>query len=84
MVLNTYQEARAREVATYLVQNSSTCRKTAKAFNISKNTVLNDINNIIRVIDYELYLEARNVLDTNKKEAHVRGGDARRRICSAT
>lgn len=67
---------RCEYLAKYLVENKSTVRETAKAFNISKSTVHKDITEKLQKINYELFLRVEEVLQFNKLERHLRGGEA--------
>ena len=63
-------------LASYLVENKSTVRAVASKFGISKSTVHKDITQTLKKINKPLYLEVQSVLDQNKKERHIRGGEA--------
>ena len=60
----------------HLVDNNATVRSVAKDFGISKSTVHKDVTQQLRKIDNELYLQVKSVLDKNKNERHIRGGEA--------
>ena len=66
-------------LATYLVENKATVRAVAKKFNISKSTVHKDITGILSKINRPLYIEVRKILEQNKQERHLRGGEATKR-----
>lgn len=70
----TYQ--RASKLAEYIIKNKSTVRATAKNFSISKSTVHKDVSHRLREHDFELYVRAKEVLEQNKAERHIRGGIA--------
>ena len=53
-------------------------RQTAKKFGISKSTVHKDVTERLQQINPSLAKEARQVLDINKQERHIRGGLATR------
>ena len=72
-------EERAINIAKYIVDNKQTVRNAAKVFNISKSTVHKDLTERLKKINRQLYLSARNVLDLNKAERHLRGGEATRK-----
>ena len=72
-------EQRARDLALYIIENSATVRQAAKKFAISKSTVHKDLTDRLKTLDYALYRQARVVLDQNKAERHIRGGEATRR-----
>lgn len=76
---NTYIEERVIDLANYVIENKSTVREAAKKFYISKSTVHKDIADRLQVLDYELYLAVKRVLDENKAQRHLRGGMATRR-----
>ena len=69
-------DERAKEFAKYIIDNNATVRKTASEFKISKSTVHKDVSYRLKNIDYDLYTKAKEVLDNNLKERHIRGGIA--------
>lgn len=71
-------EERPRRLARYLIEEKSTVRSTAAVFGISKSTVHKDISCRLARIDPILYAEAQKILDMNKSERHIRGGNATR------
>ena len=77
--MKKYIEERAVEIATYIIENNATVRAAAKEFGISKSTVHKDLQNRLPRCNKQLYTQVRNVLDTNKKERHIRGGMATKR-----
>lgn len=72
-------EKRACELAVYIVETGATVRAAARRFGISKSTVHKDLTQRLKYCNYSLYLQARAVLDENKRERHIRGGLATRR-----
>ncbi len=72
-------EQRSRSLALYIIENNATVRQAAGHFGISKSTVHKDLAERLRAIDRALYEQARQVLDKNKAERHLRGGEATRR-----
>lgn len=76
--MKTYIEERAIEVANYIIDQNATVRQTAKKFGISKSTVHKDVTERLEEIDPSLAKRARLVLDVNKAERHLRGGNATR------
>ena len=69
-------EQRVCELAVYMIETGATVRNAAQKFGISKSTVHKDIQTRLPRINPSLYSQARIVLDTNKKERHIRGGMA--------
>ena len=62
--------------AEYIIREKSTIRKCAKAFRVSKSTVHNDLSKRLAKVDKELYIKVRDIIETNKKFRHIRGGIA--------
>ena len=62
--------------ATFMIENQSTVRATAKQFNISKSTVHKDVTYNLKSINPELYKKVQDLLEKNKQERHLRGGEA--------
>lgn len=63
----------------YLVEHRSTVRAVAAEFNISKSTVHKDVTQILKKVDIDLYDSVKEILEINKKERHLRGGEATRK-----
>ncbi len=72
-------EERCEKMAIYLIENKSTVRDTAKKFGISKSTVHKDLTDKLYKINLFLYNEVAKILEVNKKERHLRGGEATKR-----
>lgn len=73
-----YIEERAIELASYIIEKKTTVRGAAKKFGISKSTVHKDITERLARIKPGLANEVRFVLEENKAERHIRGGEATR------
>ena len=76
--MKDYIEERAVEIANYIIETKATVRQAAKKFGVSKSTVHKDITERLPQINHALALCAREVLDVNKSERHIRGGMATR------
>ena len=72
-------EQRAEELAVYIIENHATVRAAAKQFGVSKSTVHKDVSERLENINHSLYLQAKEILEQNKAERHIRGGIATRR-----
>ena len=70
---------RCEVFAEYIIENSATVRSCAKRFDMSKSTVHKDISYKLRYYNRALYTEVRSVLEKNKSERHIRGGEATKR-----
>ena len=73
-----YIEERAVELAHYIIDSKDTVRGAAKKFGVSKSTVHKDITERLKKINLSLANEAKKVLDENKAERHIRGGEPTR------
>ena len=71
-------DERPRKLAEYLIEKKSTVRSTAAVFGVSKSTVHKDVSVRLAAIDPCLHKEVQKILDTNKSERHIRGGNATR------
>ncbi|MBR2484678.1 MAG: sporulation transcriptional regulator SpoIIID [Oscillospiraceae bacterium] len=71
-------EERAERLALYIIENRATVRAAALEFGISKSTVHKDLSERLPQYNRSLYLQAKEVLEQNKAERHIRGGIATR------
>ena len=78
MVDNFEIKARCELLAEYLINHNATVRSCAQAFGISKSTVHKDITEKLRNTNFNLFRRAKEVLEKNKAERHIRGGEATR------
>ena len=62
-----------------MIENNATVRGAAARFGVSKSTVHKDVTGTLKKYNYRLYLKVKKLLDINKSERHVRGGEATRR-----
>lgn len=72
-------EERAVRLGEFIIEKKTTVRDSAKAFGISKSTVHKDLTARLPRLNPGLYKEVRAVLDVNKEERHIRGGEATRK-----
>ena len=70
---------RVFEIASYVLETGDTVRGAAKHFCISKSTVHKDLTVKLRYTHPLLYKQVREILEKNKAERHLRGGEATRR-----
>lgn len=74
--MKQYIEERVLELAEYLISNKSTVRDAAKIFGCSKSTVHKDLVDRLPVINSDIANQVKEILDFNKAERHIRGGNA--------
>ena len=70
---------RCIKLAKFIIINKATVREAAKKFGISKSTVHKDITEKLAKINFSLYEAVQQVLQKNKSERHLRGGEATRK-----
>ena len=71
-------EERAVAVGRYIVRSGATVRAAAAVFGVSKSTIWKDQSSL-RHTHPGLWAEVQTVVQRNKAERHLRGGEATRR-----
>ena len=69
-------EERACELAVYIIEHKATVRAAAKQFGVSKSTVHKDVSDRLTQLNPQLARQVRQILEKNKAERHIRGGQA--------
>ncbi len=69
---------RPLELAYYILDNQTTIRATAKAYNIPKSTVHHDLSVKLKYINYPVYLKVKKLLQENFEIKHLHGGESTR------
>lgn len=67
---------RAKETAKYIIANKATIRQAARVTNVSKSTVYKDVTKVLNEYHDSLAIECARVLEINKEQRHLRGGEA--------
>lgn len=65
-------------LAEYIIETNGTVRSAAKRFGISKSSVHKDVTERLEKCNRTLYLQVKAILEKNKAERHLRGGEATR------
>ena len=73
-----YGRERCEVLAEYVIDTGATVRCTAHYFGISKSTVHKDLSQKLRYLNPALYTNVKEILEHNKSERHLRGGEATR------
>ena len=79
-MINIGGRERCEVLAQYVIETGATVRNTAQYFGISKSTVHKDLTAKLKYLNRNLYTEVKKILDLNKSERHLRGGEATRRM----
>jgi putative DeoR family transcriptional regulator (stage III sporulation protein D) len=74
-----YIQQRVLDLSRFIVNEKATVRQAAGHFGVSKSTVHKDVTERLPGINRILAKEVKRVLETNKAERHIRGGEATRR-----
>ena len=76
--MRNYIEKRVIEVCDYLIASGATVRQAANRFGVSKSTIHKDLTERLPELDKNRYEQVKLVLENNKAERHLRGGEATR------
>lgn len=77
--MQEYIQKRVLDICAYILETNATVRQAAVVFKVSKSTVHKDITERLPSLNKRLAQRVRHVLDQNKAERHIRGGEATRR-----
>jgi putative DeoR family transcriptional regulator (stage III sporulation protein D) len=77
--MQDYILQRVMDITNYIMETGFTVRQTAQVFGVSKSTVHKDVTERLPQINANLSREVRMILEKNKAERHLRGGEATRR-----
>lgn len=78
-MVKDYIRQRVREVGHYIYETKATVRQAAEIYGVSKSTIHKDVTERLLKIDPELANKVKQVLEYNKAERHIRGGEATRK-----
>ena len=78
-MINLSGRERQELLAEYVIETGATVRRAAQHFGISKSTVHKDLSYKLKYINPTLYSQVKEILDINKSERHLRGGEATRK-----
>ena len=70
---------RCEVIGEYVIDTSCTVREAAKHFGMSKSTVHKDLAYKLKYYNKMLFKSVKTVLEINKSERHLRGGEATRK-----
>ena len=76
---NIDRRERCTVIAQYIIEEKATVRAAAEKFGLSKSTVHKDVTVSLRRKNSILANEVKKVLEQNKLERHIRGGEATRK-----
>lgn len=74
--MKDYIEERTLEIAKYILSEKATVRQAAGVFGVSKSTVHKDVTERLPKINPLIASMVKEILERNKAERHIRGGEA--------
>ncbi|MBE3588824.1 MAG: sporulation transcriptional regulator SpoIIID [Thermoanaerobacteraceae bacterium] len=77
--MQEYIQKRVLDICAYILETRATVRQAAQVFQVSKSTVHKDMTERLPALNKQLAREVRNILEHNKAERHLRGGEATRK-----
>jgi putative DeoR family transcriptional regulator (stage III sporulation protein D) len=77
--VHDYIHQRVLEISNYIVETRATVRQVARNFGVSKSTVHKDVTERLPEVNRNLARQVKKILEKNKAERHLRGGEATRR-----
>ena len=78
-MIDAFTRERCELLAEYVINTGATVRSAALYFGISKSTVHKDLTLKLRYVNPGLYRLVKEILEINKSERHLRGGEATRK-----
>ena len=78
-MIDAFRKERAELIAEYVIETGDTVRGAAQHFGVSKSTVHKDLTYKLKYINPSLFSSVKAILERNKSERHLRGGEATRR-----
>ena len=78
-MFDTFMKERSELLAEYVIETGATVRAAATHFSVSKSTVHKDLTYKLKYINPGLYQSVKEILEINKSERHLRGGEATRK-----
>jgi putative DeoR family transcriptional regulator, stage III sporulation protein D len=77
--MKDYIRKRVLDICGHIIASNETVRQAANVFGVSKSTVHKDMIERLPCIDKSLAGKIRHILEVNKAERHIRGGEATRK-----
>lgn len=77
--MKDYIQKRVMDLGTFIIDRRATVRQAARRFGVSKSTVHKDVTERLYDLNRNLARGVKRILETNKAERHLRGGEATRK-----
>ena len=77
--MKDYIRKRVLDICQHILDSKNTVRQAAIVFSVSKSTVHKDMIERLPLINKKMANRVRVILEENKAERHIRGGEATRK-----
>lgn len=77
--MQEYIRRRVLDVSAYVLATAATVRQAAQVFGVSKSTIHKDLTERLPKVNPQTAKKVRVILELNKAERHLRGGEATRK-----
>ncbi|HMM20892.1 MAG TPA: sporulation transcriptional regulator SpoIIID [Selenomonadales bacterium] len=77
--MKDYIRKRVLDISNHILESKHTVRQAAAVFGVSKSTVHKDMIERLPTINKRMANKVRHILEVNKAERHIRGGEATRK-----
>jgi len=77
--MRDYIRKRVVDISQYILDTKATVRQAAAVFGVSKSTVHKDVTERLPRLSKDLARRVKRILEKNKAERHIRGGEATRK-----
>lgn len=77
--MQDYIRRRVLDISSYILESKATVRQAAAVFGVSKSTVHKDMTERLPSINKKTATQIKDILEFNKAERHLRGGEATRK-----
>ncbi len=78
-MMKDYIRKRVSDIGNHILESKHTVRQAAAVFGVSKSTVHKDMIERLPAINKRLANKVKHILEMNKAERHIRGGEATRK-----
>jgi putative DeoR family transcriptional regulator (stage III sporulation protein D) len=77
--MKDYIRKRVLDIGNHILESKHTVRQAATVFGVSKSTVHKDMIERLPTVNKRLANKVKHILEHNKAERHIRGGEATRK-----
>lgn len=67
---------RVLKESKYIIDKDKTIREIASIFKVSKSTVHKDLNERLKLLDKNIYLDVKQIFNKHIDSRHIKGGES--------